>query len=81
MTVPQFLPGVPVSHVLKRLANAGGKEIESDKFSSPESSAAPSITNMPDGPRVDAGKYRKIFSARDRGVRISRENNSGSERI
>lgn len=40
MTVPQFLPGVPVSHVLERLANAGGKEIESDKFSSPESSAA-----------------------------------------
>jgi hypothetical protein len=40
VTVPQFLPGVPVSHVLKRLANAGGKEIESDKFSSPESSAA-----------------------------------------
>lgn len=40
MTVPQFLPGVPVSHVLRRLADAGGKEIESNKFSSPESSAA-----------------------------------------
>ncbi len=40
MSVPQFLPGVPVSHVLRRLADAGGKEIESNKFSSPESSAA-----------------------------------------
>jgi hypothetical protein len=37
---PQFLPGIPVSHVLGRLAKAGGKEIESGKFSSPESSAA-----------------------------------------
>jgi len=40
VTVPQFLPGVPVSHVLQRLANAAGKEIESAKFSSLESSAA-----------------------------------------
>ena len=35
-----FLPGVPVDHVLERLAQAGGKEIESGKFASPESSAA-----------------------------------------
>lgn len=40
MTDPHFLPGVPVDHVLTRLAKAGGKEIESGKFSSPESSAA-----------------------------------------
>jgi hypothetical protein len=40
VTVPQFLPGVPVSHVLRRLADAAGKEIESNKFSSPESSVA-----------------------------------------
>jgi hypothetical protein len=37
---PQFLPGIPASHVLGRLAKAGGKEIESGKLSSPESSAA-----------------------------------------
>jgi hypothetical protein len=35
-----FLSGVPVSYVLARLAKAGGKEIESGKLSSPESSAA-----------------------------------------
>ncbi|MFJ1212655.1 PGN_0703 family putative restriction endonuclease [Burkholderia pyrrocinia] len=35
-----FLSGIPVDHVLDRLAKAGGKEIESGKFSSPESSAA-----------------------------------------
>ena len=40
MNLPRFLPGVPVDHVLARLAKAGGKEIESGKFSSPESSAA-----------------------------------------
>ena len=40
MSSPQFLPGVPASHVLARLAKAGGKEIESGKLSSPESSAA-----------------------------------------
>ncbi|TXG84446.1 MAG: hypothetical protein E6R12_04515 [Sphingomonadales bacterium] len=40
MTDPHFLPGVPVGHVLTRLAKASGKEIESGKFSSPESSAA-----------------------------------------
>jgi hypothetical protein len=37
---PKFLPGIPVSHVLGRLAKAGGKEIESGKLASPESSAA-----------------------------------------
>jgi hypothetical protein len=36
----QFLPGVPVGHVLVRLAKAGGKEIESGKLLSSESSAA-----------------------------------------
>lgn len=37
---PQFLPGVPVSHVLARLAKAGGREVDSGKLFSPESSAA-----------------------------------------
>lgn len=36
----QFLDGVPAGHVIRRLAGAGGKEIESGKLSSPESSAA-----------------------------------------
>jgi hypothetical protein len=36
----QFLPGIPVSHVVTRLAKAGGKEIESGKLLSSESSAA-----------------------------------------
>lgn len=36
----QFLPGVPSSHLLARLTKAGGKEIETGKLSSPESSAA-----------------------------------------
>jgi len=40
MSIPQFLPGVPVDRVIARLAKAGGKEIESGKFSSAESSAA-----------------------------------------
>lgn len=35
-----FLPGVPVSHILDRLAKAGGNEVESGKLASPESSAA-----------------------------------------
>ena len=35
-----FLPGVPAAHILARLAKAGGGEIESGKFASPESSAA-----------------------------------------
>jgi len=37
---PQFLPGVPATHVLARLAKAGGNEIQSGKLSSHESSAA-----------------------------------------
>lgn len=40
MTSPGFLPGVPTEHVLNRLAEAGGKEVESGKLGSPESSAA-----------------------------------------
>jgi hypothetical protein len=35
-----LLPGVPADYVLERLAKAGGKEIETGKFASPESSAA-----------------------------------------
>lgn len=40
MVNPQFLPGVPASHVLARLAKAGGGEVESGKLLSPESAAA-----------------------------------------
>ncbi len=40
MTDSGFLPGVAVQHVLGRLAKAGGNEVESGKFASPESSAA-----------------------------------------
>lgn len=40
MSDPKFLRGIPAGHVLNRLATAGGKEIESGKLSSPESSAA-----------------------------------------
>lgn len=40
MSSPQFLPGIPASHVLARLARAGGKEVESGKLLIPESSAA-----------------------------------------
>jgi hypothetical protein len=36
----EFLPGIPVDHVLGRLAKAGGNEVESGKLASPESSAA-----------------------------------------
>jgi hypothetical protein len=35
-----LLPGVPAGYVFERLAKAGGKEIESGKFASAESSAA-----------------------------------------
>jgi hypothetical protein len=35
-----FLPGVPVEHVLRRLAKAGGNEVASGKLASPDSSAA-----------------------------------------
>ncbi len=38
-----FLPGVPVEHVLDRVRDAGGNEIESGKLASPESSAALAI--------------------------------------
>lgn len=40
MTAPDFLPGVPVDHVLRRLGEAAGDEVASGKFASPESSAA-----------------------------------------
>ena len=40
MTNGNFLSGVPVDHVLGRLAKAGGNEVESGKLASPESSAA-----------------------------------------
>lgn len=36
----ELLPGVPAEYVWTRLAAAGGKEIESGKFMSPDSSAA-----------------------------------------
>lgn len=36
----RFLPGVAAGHILARMAAAGGQEIESGKFDSPESSAA-----------------------------------------
>ncbi len=40
MTTPLFLPGVPEAHIRARMALAGGDEIGSGKFASPESSAA-----------------------------------------
>lgn len=40
MSDARFLPGVPVAHVLQRLAAAGGNEVASGKLDSPESSAA-----------------------------------------
>lgn len=40
MSAPDFLPGVPVDHVLRRLGEAAGDELASGKFASPESSAA-----------------------------------------
>lgn len=40
LSLAGFLPGVPVDHVLDRFAAAGGNEIGSGKFQSPESSAA-----------------------------------------
>ncbi len=39
MADPVFLPGVPAEHVLGRLAQADGDEIESGKIFSPDSSA------------------------------------------
>lgn len=40
MTGDDFLPGVPVDHVLRRLEEAEGDELASGKFASSESSAA-----------------------------------------
>lgn len=40
---PEFLPGVPVEHVMARLRDAGGNEIASGKLRSVESSAALAI--------------------------------------
>lgn len=40
MTGPMFLEGVPADKVVARLAKAAGKELESGKFESDESSAA-----------------------------------------
>lgn len=40
MATTDLLPGVSAEHILNRLATAGGKEVESGKFASPESSAA-----------------------------------------
>jgi hypothetical protein len=41
-----FLPGVPAEHVISRLRSAGGKEIESGKLASPESSAALAVNTF-----------------------------------
>jgi hypothetical protein len=41
-----FLPGVPAEHVLERLRSAGGKEIESGKFASEQSSAALAVNTF-----------------------------------
>lgn len=42
----QFLPGVAVDHVLRRLQAAGGKEVESGKLASSESSAALAVNTF-----------------------------------
>jgi hypothetical protein len=65
MTKLKFLPGVPATHVLDRLAKAGGNEVESGKLASPESSAAlavncfgwfyPCPKLLPPFPGLDAG--------------------------
>jgi hypothetical protein len=41
-----FLPGVPVSYIVDRLAKAGGNEVESGKLASPESSAALAVNTF-----------------------------------
>lgn len=46
MTEVSFLPGVPEAHVVSRLAAAGGKEIESGKLASPQSSAALAVNTF-----------------------------------
>lgn len=43
---PIFLPGVAADHVTERLSQAGGKEIESGKLASPESSAALAVNTF-----------------------------------
>jgi hypothetical protein len=42
----KFLDGVPVEHVLDRLAKAGGDEVGSGKFASEESSAALAVNTF-----------------------------------
>lgn len=46
MTNLEFLPGVDAVHVIERLRKAGGGEIESGKFLSPESSAALAVNTF-----------------------------------
>lgn len=46
LTLARFLPGVPVEHGLDRFAAAGGNEIGSGKFQSPESSAALAVNSF-----------------------------------
>lgn len=46
MTEDLFLPGVPAEHVRLRLEKAGGSEISSGKFLSPESSAALAVNTF-----------------------------------
>jgi hypothetical protein len=41
-----FLPGIPVDHVLQRLSKAGGKELESGKLLSSQSSAALAVNTF-----------------------------------
>jgi hypothetical protein len=42
----EFLPGVPADHILDRLSNAGGNEVESGKLANPESSAALAVNTF-----------------------------------
>lgn len=46
MTKPEFLPGVDAAHVTERLRLAGGKEIETGKLLSSESSAALAVNTF-----------------------------------
>lgn len=46
MSQSDFLPGVAVQHVLDRLAKAGGNEVGSGKFGSPESSSALAVNTF-----------------------------------
>lgn len=45
-SIPRFLPGVPVDHVIDRLNSAGGREVERGKLASPESSAALAVNTF-----------------------------------